>query len=80
MERKGLMSENAVPEPWEAVVMPTDCAGVASTSLGMVVPAPAWSPAVVMVAECVCGAFSAAMCEWFSLPPRSPTERARTLF
>ena len=40
--------------------------------MGMVVPAPAWSPAVVMVAECVCGAFSAAMWEWFSLPPRSP--------
>ena len=47
------MSEKAVPDPWEAVVMPTECAGVASTSLGMVVPAPVWSPAVVMVAECV---------------------------
>ena len=44
------MSENAVPDPWDAVVMPTDCAGVASTSLGMVVPAAVWSPAVVMVA------------------------------
>ena len=29
MERNGLMSEKAVPDPWDAVVMPTDCAGVA---------------------------------------------------
>ena len=65
-----------MPEPWDAVVMPTDCVGVLSTSLGIEEPEPVWSPAVGIVAEWVCGAFSAAMCEWFSLPPRSPTERA----
>ena len=43
--------EKAVPEPCDAVVKPTDWAGLASTSLGMVVPTPAWSPVVVMVAE-----------------------------
>ena len=37
------MSEKAVPEPWEAVVMPTDCVGVLSTSLGIEEPEPVWS-------------------------------------